>query len=333
MSFFIYLDQNSLSDLRQRKIEETGDEQFKLLRLVLESEQVHLVYSHVTLEEIFQIPKREYKNEHIELLVQLNAIYIEPLTLKLNEKSPEDIWSEFLENKQSNIDMGIDSLISISQLFWRKMSGLPVEKSFTEIHDQLKNSLNDLLTNCEVQLSSIDQSSLSEAEKKSFIKIKHPISDLRKKASTLRPFEINNGQQLGPQPFREIPEIKSMDIKNMDATLVVREIEHIFKLENSSFNLEEYFERTPQTDVARAYSLMNWAGYYADDFTRVKKVKDRFNASNNDMQHAVAALGASFLVSNDVNFRKKAEACFAYVSCPTIVCSPKEFVEQHCVFV
>ena len=69
-----------------------------------------------------------------------------------------------------------------------------------------------------------------------------------------------------------------------------------------------------------------------EDFTRIKKGKDRFNASNNDMQHAISAIGVNFLISSDVNFLKKVQACYAYVDCQTIACSPKDFIETYCKF-
>src|SRR5690606_2304419 len=159
------------------------------------------------------------------------------------------------------------------------------------------------------------------------------MDETREKIPSLQAPEIDSGQSLGPQSFREISEIKSLEIQSMDANHVVRAIESTFNLENSNFKLSDYFEETPQTDVARAYSLMNWAGYYADDFTKAKQGKDRFSASNNDMLHAVAACGVNFLISNDIKFRKKATACFAYINSSTIVCSPKEFIENHCKFV
>ncbi len=333
MSFLIYLDQNILSDLRQRKIEKSQNEQFRILRHVLKSEQVTVVYSHVTLDEILQIPKAKYRQEHIETLIELNAKYIEPLYRTLSKQEPEKVWCAHLENKQSNADIGITSLMEISQLSSRKISGLPTVESFPEINGKLKESLSTLLSNCEQQLATINVDNLDEPLKSYFTNMQSQMDELKLKSSSLQAPEISSEQQLGPKPFREIPEIKALEVQSLDTKQVVHAIEATFKLENSSFNLADYIEDTPQTAVTRAYSLMNWAGYYADDFTKTKKGKDRFNASNNDMLHAVSALGANFLLSNDFNFLKKAKACFAYVDCETIVCSPQEFIEDYCKFV
>ncbi|KLV03628.1 hypothetical protein ABT56_18735 [Photobacterium aquae] len=333
MSFLIYLDQNTLSDLRQRKIDESQNDLFILLKHVLKSEQITVVYSHVTLDEILQISKAEYRKEHIDILAELDAKYIEPLQRTLSNQEPENIWCAHLENKQSNEDLGITALMEVSQLSSRKISGLPVDESFSEINEKLKVNLSTLISNCEAQLASIGIEKLDEPLRNYFVNMQSQLDELRVKSSSLQAPDIASEQQLGPQQFRDMPEIKALEVKNLEVEHVVHAIEATFKLENSSFDLTDYFEDTPQTAVARAYSLMNWAGYYADDFTKTKKGKDRFNASSNDMQHAVSALGVSFLISNDINFIKKAKACFAYVDCSTVVCNPQEFIDKHCNFV
>ena len=69
MGFVIYLDQNTLSDLRQRKIDESPNDLFRLLKHALKSEQITVVYSHVTLDEILQIPKAEYRQMQTSVLL------------------------------------------------------------------------------------------------------------------------------------------------------------------------------------------------------------------------------------------------------------------------
>ena len=333
MSFLIYLDQNTLSNLRQRKIEELQSEHFRLLKNALKNELVTVVYSHVTLDEILQIKNEEYQQEHIDTLTELEAKYIEPLTRILNSQQPEYVWHAHLENEKSNIELGITELMEVSQLFSRKISGLLIDESFAEINEKVKAGLRVLLSNCEAQLASIDIESIGEPLNSHFIHMQNQLNELRDKTLSLHAPDIASDQQLGPQPFRDMPEVKALEVKTLNAENVVSAIEATFNVENSNFSLADYFEDTPQAAVARAYSLMNWAGYYADDFTKTKKGKDRFNASNNDMQHVVSALGVNFLISNDKNFVKKAKACFAYVDCLTVVCEPEEFIDKYCKIV
>jgi hypothetical protein len=333
MNPLIYLDQNILSDLRQRKIEESHSKEFTLLKNALTSEQITVVYSHITLGEILQIPKEIYREEHIELLSELDAKYIEPLHRTLSDQAPSIVWHAHLDNEKSNEEMGIVDLIKVSQLSSRKFSGLPVEESFQDINDLLKKSLHELISNCEQQLSSVNTEQLNEPLKTHFENMHEKLPELKAKAESLKAPTVDKKQQLGIKLFREIPEVKALKVRTLKPHLVVSAIESIFKMENSNFNLYDYFEDTPQNAVARAYSLMNWAGYYADDFTKLKKGFDRFNASNNDMQHVVSAFDINFLISNDINFCKKAEACFAYISSKTIVCSSLIFIEKFCKFV
>lgn len=332
MSLLIYLDQNILSDLRKRKIEEKDSDEFKLLRLVMRLEQIILVYSHVTLEEISQIGSIEYRQEHIEVLMELNAQYIEPLTGRLNDRCPSDIWREYIENNEMNVEMGINTLLTVHQLISRKISGLPVVESFHELNNKLKDALNNVIVNAEAKLSLIDNSLRMGEERRFFIDMKSQFNEMRENIKDLNSFLITGEQILGPQPFRDMPELNSLEIEKIDVNYVVNTIESIFKKENSSYITEQYVEMGFQSDVARAYSLMNWAGYYADDFTKIKKGRDRFNASSKDMMHVIAALRANFLISNDMKFRKKAMACYAYIGVGTVVCSPKEFLGKHCKF-
>jgi hypothetical protein len=332
MNVLIYLDQNTLSDLRDRKLQESDSEHLKLLKDVFNLEKISVVYSHVTLSEILQIKNPEYQKEHIQLLTDLNAKYINPLHRTLNFSSPEVIWHEYLDDNLSNDAVGITNLIEISQLFSRKITGLPIGDSFIEINDKLKTSLHNVLFHCEETLKSIDIQRLEEPLKSYYANMLIKLEQLKINASSLQTPTIPEDQQLGPLPFRDMPTLKVLEIQNIDPDKVVHAIEAIFTLENKDFKFDDYMENTIQNAIARAYSLMNWAGYYADDFTRIKRGKDRFNASNNDMQHSISAVGVNFLISSDVNFLKKVQACYAYVDCQTIACTPKDFIEVYCEF-
>ncbi|WP_205531081.1 hypothetical protein [Pectobacterium brasiliense] len=216
MNFLIYLDQNTLSELRQRKIEEIGNNELKILKLVMQSKQAVLVYSYVNLEEILQIPKNIYQQEHIDLLIELQAQYIEPLTGRLNNNCPRDIWNDFLEIKKTNNEMGIESLIDFSQLFSRKISGLPVEESFDEINNKLKDSLTSVLENGENQLAAIDMTSLGEEQRAYIINIQNQMNEARELIKTLKAPSFSKEQPLGPQVFRDMPKLKSLEINNLN---------------------------------------------------------------------------------------------------------------------
>lgn len=165
-----------------------------------------------------------------------------------------------------------------------------------------------------------------------FYNASHALHEMKERGEKLEPFPTGIEHNLGPKVFREIPQIKSLEIEKMPSHEVVKAIEAVFKIENSDVEVADFFDGTPQSSVSRAYTLMNWAGYYADDFDKIKKKSDRFNASSNDMQHAVSALGVTFLLSSDEKFLKKTKACYAYIDSPIIVCTPSEFLEKYCKF-
>lgn len=236
MSTLIYLDQNILSDLRHRKIISALGNEFELLKMVLTSSGVSVVFSHVTLLEIDQIKSDEYKKEHLTLLDELGARYIEPLTRKLRYTKASDIWLEYLENKESNIKMGTSNLMEISQLTLRKVSGLPISDSFEDINDQLKLGLSVLITNCEIHLESINLNDLDEQSKINYQHISSQIPLLKEKSLGLEAPKFESSQPLGPKTFRKIPKIKSLDIQKLPVDKVVVSIESAFNIENGTFN-------------------------------------------------------------------------------------------------
>ena len=134
---------------------------------------------------------------------------------------------------------------------------------------------------------------------------------------------------LGPKPFREYKPIKDLKISELNSSEVVLAIENVFNKENPTLKWRDNSNDTLEDKIAIAYSLMNWAGYYPDDFDKIKKGKDRFRASNNDMQHAVMAAKTTFLISNDYPFRMKTIASYKYAGSPTVVCSPQSFLEEY----
>ena len=332
MNAVIYLDQNTLSDLRERRLVANQGENMRLLKHVLISNSVQVIYSHVNLSEINQISVDKYKVEHIHLLNELHAKYIEPLSKLHDEREPFQVWSDYLQNEIDNVNTGISSLAEVSELSTRKLSGLPIELSFDEINTKLKDSLKSMLDSCAEELDGIDIDELEEPIRSYFINVKSQLPELLAESQQMESLPVADNQELGPRVFRGCSELQKANFENLPSNEVVDAIEAIFEVENEGFNWSDYFEESPQNRVARAYNLMNWAGYYADDFDKVKKNNDRFRASNNDMQHTVMGLGASFLISSDNNMLMKAKASYKYVGSPTIACSPNEFLKDYCVF-
>ncbi|WP_260917949.1 hypothetical protein [Aliarcobacter butzleri] len=110
--------------------------------------------------------------------------------------------------------------------------------------------------------------------------------------------------------------------------------ELIMELKRRWKNESHFFEQTPfnnliESKIFYAYTQLNWLGYYPDDFTKVKKNNDRFNASQNDMKHASFAYISTFLISNDTKFREKTILSYEFANVKTIVCSYETFLEEY----
>jgi len=330
MEHLIYLDQNVLSDIRPRKLKQAQDDSFAIIFRVLRSPQVRLVYSFVHHTEISQISSPEYQQEHIELLEQLNTAFIEALTMELDYRRPSEIWAVHLENEDRNNVIGVSKCADYFSLLGRKLSGLPVDKSFEDVADQLKESLRPMLVSALNTLNDIDVSELSAEDMNNMEQLKKQLNEQLIQIESIKPLSIESHQKLGPKPFRDWDEIRQLNIESLSSGDVIPKIDDVFIGLNPDYRWSDYFSSSVHDQISRCYTLMNWAGYFADDFDSSKKGNDRFNASNNDMMHAQMASNCHFLISNDNAFRMKVKACYEHLNILTVVCSASEFIDKYC---
>ncbi|WP_162925722.1 hypothetical protein [Isoalcanivorax indicus] len=324
MDSYIYIDQNTLSDLRERKLKESEDGGLRKIREFCCKDGIRLVYSETHLQEIAQIPKEEYRQEHIELLSELRGVYITPITTELNGKDPNLVWLDFLNNENENEASGINKVVTTFDRFSRKFSGLPIEESFEELNSQLKAALKEMLENAERELNNLDPSELLDGGAEAIKEAQSQIAGQLEAVSKISAIDLGGEQELGPKPLRDLEKLKALQLESLPEGLVISTIDELFTSENSDFNWSDYFDETVHNQIARCYSLMNWAGYYADDFTSTKKRKDRFRASNNDLMHVRNAAGAALLISKDIAFIKKAKACYSHLGVNTVVVNANE---------
>lgn len=333
----IYLDQNILSDLRIRKLREANYNNYLLFKNFLLQSNIQVMYSHITLSEINQITNDRYKIEHIDVLEELNAKYIEPKSKKLSCKKPSQIWFDYEEYlKIENDILCFKNLALTINNLSRKSSGLPNNNGFDEIGQSLENNIKDF-SNTIINLLDIDidENNLKEEYKGNISQIKSCIEQMKRELPILlnqKLIYINtltkfDNFPLGPKPFKEYEPIKSINVSKLPSCEVVLAIEKICN-KNYEFNWRESFEDSTENKIAMAYTLMNWAGYYPDDFDKIKKNTDRFRASNNDMQHAIFASKADYLISNDYAFRMKAIASYEYAGSNTNVLSIENFLKN-----
>lgn len=171
------------------------------------------------------------------------------------------------------------------------------------------------------EVTEIEYQSLQET----IIKMEKQVSEL----PNFPTLEIPEEQKLGPKPMRELKDIKAIDFDSLPILEVMPTIDNLFTQANPNYRWENFFSDNHIDQISRCYFLMNWVGYFADDFDKVKKRKDRFRASHNDTMHVINASPADYLISNDKLFLQKAKACYAYLNLGVTVCDPHNFIRQH----
>lgn len=319
MVSFVYLDQNILSDIRSRRLLEIKNDALKSLKNACINTNIRVVYSFTHLQEIFQITCIDYQKEHIELLKELNAIYIMPKTMELCKEDPELVWNNFLDNFNANEKSGINKSAEIQDLINRKLLVLPIEKSFRELENALKEST--------IKVLQLNLDNLSEFDEDEKALIRNQIAKAIKRVSEIKTYEIFDTQGIGQRPLSDFEQLKSLKIENREPIEVIPLLDNLFHNENSDYKWTDFFENSIQNKIAKCYSLMNWAGYYPDDYLKISKKGDRFRASNNDLLHVINATGSTYLVSKDKAFLKKADACYKHLRIPTIVCESEQVLK------
>lgn len=331
MTSYIYFDQNTLSDLRKRKRESLKSAHLDKLYAELVERSKHdirVVYSATHLDEIRQIEYQEYIEEHVQLLCELEALYIEPLTTELNAKSPKLVWESYLKNEEENALNGANEGAEILDQLSRKFSGLGVGADFAQIHQALVDSVTTSVSDIEKMLSELSPEELNSHQGQQMNLMYQQLLKQAEGLANSSPINIREGEELGPKPLRSHDAVVGLNLDELEEHEVIPAIDKLFASENNDYRWEDYFDNTVHNQISRCYTLMNWVGYHPDDFTKVKKRGDRFRASSNDLMHARTSAGATYLVSNDNAFIKKARACYAHLNVPTVVLSLEEVVEE-----
>tara|TARA_R110002012_G_C11574522_1_gene604715 strand:+ start:66 stop:1085 length:1020 start_codon:yes stop_codon:yes gene_type:complete len=330
MSYDVYLDQNVISDLRNRKIQAMDViKAHKMTRLfeLLGLHETKVIYSHVTLSEIYQIDKEQYKQEHIELLNSLQAVYIDPLTGEYSDKDVVNVWQDYVAIMQENVASGLDDIEAVNRTLLRKVYGLNVPETFEEIYSKISYELGKIVDKEQSFLESFDFSSLEPEFQSRYLNRESDLNSLKLKISNLKALDIPKEITPDPKVFRELPEVKKLELETIPVKDVVERLEFFITSEHGGSDFLDRFSSTEQGVISRAYSLMNWAGYHADDFLSTKKkFGDRLHASMKDMSHVSAAICADVIVTEDKGMLRKAPACYLYMNKCVRVCTVDGFL-------
>lgn len=325
MKPIIYFDQNALSELRERKRKD--QQEFKKIYDFLEKGKAFTFYSYTHLDEINNIPLQIYQDEHIDILSAIHAVYIKPMDGRIDARSPHIIWSEYLHNNIENDIGGVNDVELAFEVLGKKISGLSVKDSFSQINESIQKNALSLIKQVEDDLLEISSDELALFGT-SIKEIKACISELKHQAQKMPALNIPENEELGPIVFRQWLQKNGIEMSQVPEGEVINTIHSLFLNANGHAIDQDFCDGDILSMIAKSYTLMNWAGYYPDDFTKQKKGKDRFKASQYDLNHVAYAAVCTYLVSSDKNFSRKAAACYAYIGKKVKVVTPKYLIEN-----
>ena len=329
MKLLIYLDQNVLSDLRDRKLYTCNkvdfEKKYKSLiefKYILKKPNIDVLYSDVTIEEIAQIKNDKNYNkhflEHYQALAQLDAKFIDIQTKEIIDKKPHLVALERTKNKKESYKTPYPYLEQSLLNLVKNQLELPTDKSASENHEVLHIANNEIFDIAILQLKNI-----GHYEYVDFLE-----NEREKMNKALSVIKDNLDTKYNIKQYRSDERIKKIMDNNPTISDLIQELEKRWDDEMKLLGSSSIFN-TIVHKINFAYTQLNFIGYKADDFTKVTKNKDRFNSSFNDMRHASSAYISDFLISSDKKFIEKTKICYKFANVKTIACTVDEFLEKY----
>ncbi|BCE02791.1 hypothetical protein [Marinicellulosiphila megalodicopiae] len=342
----IYLDQNVLTELRPRKLNQNLNEvkdirraiSLKILNEFLKYKEVDVCYSHIHLEEIDQIELKDkvkqegFKEEHIELLDSFNAKFLDA-ELIYNEDSVRRRWNNFLQNKQDNTRSGFDDIADVMDQSMRGLMGL-------NTLDPVMNNLLSLLEKAkEMQLSTVDSFFEKPNEYNELLDvemIRQSISnEIDSQIKNMKPemFEKIDSVNFTSKEMREENKVKVPDLHLKEESEVVDYLIEKLSFDELEAIQEDTFKKGMNTEnrIVMLYNLLNSVDYCRDKYDQINKKYDGFRASKYDGYHISKAYNCDFIISNDKGFLQKGNAIFKSkkINKPCIICTSEEFITKY----
>ena len=309
----VYLDQNVLTELRVNKLYKSDSKLIQLL-ILLTSKKYTIVYSRVTLLEIYNIDSKIHIDEHLETLKLLNAIYWDRLFTP-NEYNVNFIYKNFLKVHEGKFSK---KLHASAEKFIKRINGI-------NIGITTKDSFNSMLG----EAINIPFSYLND-KIPILTKVNKYFSE-KAVGFTINYFSniSNELPDFDPVHFRECikmdTEIKSIEPE--EAMFFI--IKALCDYDPHFMNIFQFDADNIETKIEFFFNLLNWIGYYSDKFQNDTNKKGFHAASMRDSAHAGTAWHFNYLLSDDYKFRQKTKACYAFVGSTTKVLSIDEFLLLH----
>ncbi|MDO5770057.1 MAG: hypothetical protein Q4P13_11170 [Psychrobacter sp.] len=307
----VYLDQNVLTELRIKKIF-SGDYMYVQLLKLFMSGSYSLIYSDVTLEEIYKIDNELYIKEHLSLLKFLRAVYWNNIFIP-QEHDVESIYKIFVKSRK---DKNSQNLNNSAEKFIKRMNGIDIGITTKETFEQM----------------------LEEAVKIPFSYLKDKVPQFGKVSKPIERTVINFTRNyfssisnelidFNPVEFRKCMGIDNDRLNEIEPEKVMLEIiKNFYNYDPNLINIFQLNGREIETKIEFLFLLLNWVGYYSDKFQNDSSKKGFHSASMRDAKHAGTAWHFDYLISSDFKFRKKTKACYSFIGSETQVLSIEEFL-------
>ena len=317
----LYLDQNVLTELRPRKWTKPINP-YSVLFYALKNSNAVVCASNTTIDEILQIPKKTYIDEHVQILRAIGFYYLDQdQSQYFKVENVDRFFEEYADNRRSNSESPMDTAIRNWDLALRKHLGLEIEESyphlvgemFTAVRRTLKQVMLPEQQSMLRPLLEIDRTAV-ESMVQAWLDANPGFEEGAKQ------MEMLGHKVADPDELRKIP----------SDTVVSTILEGIGFPEETVTHLIDTNPKLNSCDLklALAFFIMNIVGYRADDFRTVTTRRDGFRASQHDYHHLCNARYAHFLVTEDTKFREKAKAIYAWAGISTRVVSIEEFLHS-----
>lgn len=308
-------------------------------------ERVQVVYSNITLQEIYRagIKDTKYSDEFLVLLDQFDAIYIEAEfdehfkftgKMKLLLGSAKVIYENYI-NESLKYDEFINPL---QKTIFAMYGGV---KDYEDMENSQIESQYSLLKFIEDQINNLKNEKIDHPFFNLFIQEKeNELDSLRKQMSDFEKNMKNNTNHLkqintetdAHLAFRKELKINIDEINKIQSPDVLTKLWETLRKSNSSLdeiqlddflqirNVKHSFEK-----IHVMYTNLNLMGFRPE-----KKVKNekKFISSQSDISHVAYASYCDYFITNDERLADKSDAIYEYLEIPTEILNIPKFLDK-----
>ncbi len=308
-------------------------------------ERVQVVYSNITLQEIYRagIKDSKYSDEFLVLLDQLSAIYIEA---KINEKfeftgqmrllsgSVKEIYEKYI-NESLKYDEFINPL---QKSIFAMYGGIQDYEGMADSQIKAQYALLEFL---EQQINILKNEKIKHPLYDLFIKQKeNELEGLRKQMPEFEESVRQNSNHLkqlnnetdAHLAYRKGLQINIDEINKIKSPKVLKKIWETLKKSNPSLAEVEFDDFLKIRNVTHNFGKIHaiYTNLNLSGFRPEKKVKNekKFVSAQSDISHVAYASYCDYFITNDERLADKSNAIYEYLEIPTEILNIPKFLDN-----